>query len=416
MRKKAEKLIDKIEIKLKDIYRQIDKTALFNFDKTLKAFQKNRVSQRHFFGTTGYGYGDDGRDTLNKLFADITGSRAAIVSPHFASGTHTLTVALFGILRPGGLLLSICGEPYDTLKDVISGENVGSLKDFNIDYCGIDFLDGGGFDLDVIKNKLIAARGMQKVVFIQRSKGYAWRDALSIEDIENICAFIKEIDGNAAILVDNCYGEFTGVKEPTEVGADIIVGSLIKNPGGGLAPTGGYVAGRADLIKKIAYRLTAPSVGTEISSYISGYLPFYQGLFFAPSVTAAALKGSALMCALFGELGYKTVPQPYKIPSDIITSVEFREKKCLLDFMRIIQRSSPIDSYVAPEPWAMPGYDDLVVMAAGCFVGGASIELSADAPIREPYIGYLQGGLTYEHVKTAALNCTEHFLQSEKYK
>jgi cystathionine beta-lyase family protein involved in aluminum resistance len=233
---------------------------------------------------------------------------------------------------------------------------------------------------------------------------------LSISDIKKVCALVGREDKDAVIAVDNCYGEFTDTVEPTEVGADIIVGSLIKNPGGGLAPTGGYVAGRAAPMKKIAYRFTAPSIGTEITSYLNGYLPFYQGLFFAPTVVAAALKGCALTSGLFDRLGYKTMPKPYEIPRDIITSIEFADKERLINFMKIIQKNSPIDSYVSPEPWAMPGYDDSVVMAAGCFVGGASIELSADAPVKEPYIGYLQGGLTYEHVKSAAINCADYFL------
>jgi cystathionine beta-lyase family protein involved in aluminum resistance len=267
-----------------------------------------------------------------------------------------------------------------------------------------------GFDDKKIIEIFNAERNTRKVVFLQRSKGYNWRNALSICDIKKICETVKREDKNAIIVVDNCYGEFVDAVEPTEVGADIIVGSLIKNPGGGLAPTGGYVAGKAEPMERIAYRFTAPSIGTEITSYLSGYLPFYQGLFFAPTVVASALKGCALMSGLFSGLGYKTMPKPYEIPRDIITSIEFADKERLLDFMKIIQKNSPIDSYVTPEPWEMPGYDDLVVMAAGCFVGGASIELSADAPIKLPYIGYLQGGLTYEHVKTAAINCADYFL------
>jgi cystathionine beta-lyase family protein involved in aluminum resistance len=412
MKENAERFINEIEERLKDVYKKIDGTALKNFDKVLRAFQKNRVSQRHLFGTTGYGYGDIGRDTLNAVFADIVGAESAIVSPFFASGTHVLTVALFGLLRPSDLLLSISGEPYDTLKDVISKENVGSLKDFNIRYCGIELLNDS-FDSEKIIEVLRSERDTKKVVFLQRSKGYNWRNALSISEIKKICGIIRHEDENAVIVVDNCYGEFVDAVEPTEVGADIIVGSLIKNPGGGLAPTGGYIAGKAEPMERIAYRFTAPSIGVEIGSYLSGYLPFYQGLFFAPTVVAAALKGCALMSGLFSGLGYRTSPEPYELPRDIITSIEFADKERLLDFMKIIQKNSPIDSYVTPEPWEMPGYDDLVVMAAGCFVGGASIELSADAPIRQPYIGYLHGGLTYELVKTAAINCADYFLSRQ---
>ncbi|MDR3263623.1 MAG: methionine gamma-lyase family protein [Clostridiales bacterium] len=409
----ALKAVEKIEAELKDVYKKIDETALYNFDKVLKAFQKNRVSQRHFFGSTGYGYGDVGRDTLNALFADITGSEAAILSPYLASGTHALTVALFGLLKPGSLLLSISGEPYDTLKDVISKENAGSLKDYGIKYRFVSLKDDK-FDTDSIKEVLLSEKNVPKVVFIQRSKGYNWRNALSVSDIKKISAFVRNIEYSAIIMTDNCYGEFTETTEPTEVGADIIVGSLIKNPGGGLAPTGGYIAGKKDLIEKISFRLTAPSIGTEITSYINGYLPFYQGLFFAPSVVAAALKGCALMTALFRKLGYNTMPEPVAVPSDIITSIEFLKKEELLDFMKIIQKNSPVDSYATPEAWDMPGYEHEVVMAAGCFVGGASIELSADAPIKEPYTAYLQGGLTYEHVKIAAINCFEHFNDLKK--
>jgi cystathionine beta-lyase family protein involved in aluminum resistance len=403
-----EKKIFGIEQTLKPIYDIIDETALFNCGKVLRAFQKNRVSQRHFFGSTGYGYGDDGRDVLNKLFADITGSGAAIVSPYLASGTHALTVALFGLLRPNDLLLSVTGRPYDTLKDVISKDGAGSLKDYGIAYSQID-LKEGKIDVEAVKKALSKDKAIKKVVFLQRSKGYEWRDALSIGDIESICKAVKAADESAVILVDNCYGEFTDKKEPTEAGADIIAGSLIKNPGGGLAPTGGYIAGDKRLIDKISNRFTAPSIGTEITSYLSGYLPFYQGLFFAPSVVGCALKGSALTAALFRSLDYETLPKKDALPRDIITSVKFKDKEKLLRFMRIIQSSSPVDGFVRPEPWAMPGYENEVVMAAGCFIGGASIELSADAPISPPYIGYLQGGLTYEHIKTAAIRCAEAF-------
>ncbi|MDR1905459.1 MAG: methionine gamma-lyase family protein [Clostridiales bacterium] len=407
------RLIREAELSLKSVYKKIDETALYNFNKVLEAFQKNKISQRHFSGTTGYGYGDVGRDTLNALFADITSSQAAIFSPYLASGTHALTVALFGLLRPSGLLLSISGKPYDTLNDVISKENAGSLKDFGINYEFVEFKNDK-FDTLSIKNILLNNMDVPKVVFLQRSKGYNWRDALSLTDIKKICGFVKAIDEDIVILTDNCYGEFTDKLEPTQVGADLIAGSLIKNPGGGLAPTGGYIAGKKHLIERISNRFTAPSIGTEITSFVSGYLSFYQGLFFAPNVVAAALKGCALMTALFDKLGYKTMPKPGKVPLDIITSIEFHDKKQLIDFMRIIQKTSPVDSFVTPEPWAMPGYEHEVIMAAGGFIGGSSIELSADAPIKSPYIGYLQGGLTYEHVKIAAINCADYFLHNVK--
>ncbi|MDR1940517.1 MAG: methionine gamma-lyase family protein [Clostridiales bacterium] len=403
----ALKLINDIENRLRAVYKKIDETALFNLDKVLKAFRKNRISQRHFFGSTGYGYGDAGRDALNCLFADITGSEAAIVSPYLASGTHALTVALFGLLRPNDLLLSITGKPYDTLGGVISLSGNGSLADYGIKYAQIDMKDGK-VDVAALKTALQTTyKDVRKVVFLQRSKGYEWRDALSIGEIEALCQTIKQADGSAVIVVDNCYGEFIDEKEPTDAGADIIAGSLIKNPGGGLAPTGGYIAGKSRLVEKISYRLTAPSIGVEITSFISGYLPFYQGLFAAPTVVAAASKGAALMTALFDALGYETMPRRKSRPLDIITSIKFNDKDRLLSFMKVIQNASPVDGFATPEPWDMPGYEHQVVMAAGCFVGGASIELSADAPIKKPYIGYLQGGLTYEHVKIAALKYLE---------
>ena len=407
--------LEKIEYSLRPVYKQIDACAFANFSKVLAAFQKNKVSQRHFYGSTGYGYGDDGRDTLNKVFASIVSGEAAIVSPYLASGTHALTVALFGLSRPGGLLLSITGEPYDTLKDVISKKDAGSLKDYGVSYkyvpqsSGITCGDVFSFDLRAIEKALKDRLYKDKVVFIQRSKGYSRKTALSADEMKSICAFIKGVDSNAVILVDNCYCEFTDTEEPLTCGADVIAGSMIKNPGGGLAPTGGYIAGEKKFMEKIANRFTAPSIGTEITSYISGYLPFYQGLFFAPSVTAAAMKGCALMTALFSELGYETAPKPYTLPRDIVSVIEFPDKSKLLEFMKIIQKSSPVDSFATPEPWAMPGYEHEVVMAAGCFVGGASIELSADAPIKTPYTAYVQGGLTYEHVRLAALSCIEAF-------
>ncbi|MEG2454508.1 MAG: methionine gamma-lyase family protein, partial [Clostridia bacterium] len=331
---------------------------------------------------------------------------SAIVSPNLLSGTHALTVLLFGILRPNDNFLSICGELYDTLHDVIFGDNIGSLKDYHISFDKVDLNKNGSFDMPKILEKI--NKNLPKMVFIQRSRGYAWRDALSISDIKSAISEIKSRYPNIIVAVDNCYGEFVDTLEPTSVGADIVCGSLIKNPGGGIAPTGAYIAGRADLIEQVGYRLTSPSIGTEVGSYLNGYLPFFQGLFLAPTVVANALKGSVLFGQTYTDLGYVTLPKPKKACNDIIRSIKFDTENELIEFIRAIQAVSPIDSNVVPYPWEMPGYSDKVIMAAGAFVQGSSIELSADSPIKAPYIAYLQGGLTYEHAKLAVNYTVEY--------
>ncbi len=389
--------ISECENKLKDKFSYVDDIAYFNQQKVLNAFSEQRIALRHFGSTTGYGYDDEGRDCLGKLYAQVFGAESGIVSPHIVSGTHALTVALFGLLRPNDTLLCISGMPYDTLRGVIFGENNGSLKDFGIDFDYCDLSDGE-FDCESINSKL---DDKVKVVYIQRSRGYELRDALSCKQIGDICKFIRSRGFNGCIFVDNCYGEFVEKYEPTDFGADIIVGSLIKNAGGGLAPNGGYICGKSEYIDLIGRRLTAPSIGLEVGSYSGGYQSFYQGLFMAPHTVAQAVKSSLLIGQAMSELGFKNYPSIEKTPYDITRAIEFGNKDKMLDFIREVQYASPIDSYVTCEPWDMPGYDDKIIMAAGTFVSGSSIELSADGPVKPPYIAYFQGGLTYEHGKYA---------------
>ncbi len=389
--------IDKCEIKLKEKFKAVDDNAYFNQVKVSQAFKNNQVAVRHFNGSTGYGYGDEGRDCLGKLYAEIFGAESGIVSSHIVSGTHALTVALFGLLRPGDTLLCISGMPYDTIRGVIYGTDNGSLKDFGVAFECCD-LNNGKFDFDEIKNKFTES---VKVVYIQRSRGYELRDAFSCAEIENVCQFVRGLGFKGCIFVDNCYGEFVEKREPCEVGADIIVGSLIKNAGGGLAPTGGYICGKERYIDLIGKRLTAPSIGLEVGSHSAGYQYYYQGLFMAPHTVAQALKTSFLIGLAMDELGYKNYPSIDKMPSDITRAIQFDSAEKMIDFIREVQYASPVDGYVTCEPWDMPGYDDKIIMAAGTFVSGASIELSADGPVKPPYIAYFQGGLTYEHGKFA---------------
>lgn len=403
-------IINNAENKLQDFYKELENTAFLNQKKVLEAFQNNNVALRHFSGTSGYGYDDIGRDTLCKVFADIFHSEAAIVSPLIASGTHALTLALFGILRPNDKMLAISGSPYDTLLSVINGKNIGSLKDFGVKYEEIS-LKNNDFDFEAIEKSIKCE--IPKLIFIGRSRGYEWRDALSVEKIGKGIDFIKNIDKNIVVMVDNCYGEFMDILEPTDVNADMMVGSLIKNPGGGLAPTGGYIAGKESVIEQVAFRLTSPSIGMEIGSYTGGYRQFYQGIFLAPHTTMNATKGSALFAQVFSDLGYEVCPEPTAKCNDTVRSIKFNTKYELISFIQSIQKASPIDSNVLPMPWAMPGYDDEVIMAAGTFVAGASIELSADSPIKEPYIAYVQGGLTYEHVKLAVIMCVQELLANK---
>ncbi len=375
-------------------FNELDAVSFANQKKVLDAFAKNKVSLRHFNGTSGYGLDDVGRDTLCEVLADIFGTEKAIVSPHIASGTHALTLALFGVLRPGDTVLSVTGEPYDTLNDVIHKQNVGSLADFGIKFDCIP-LTNGLVDFDAVKKYI--SKHKVKMIYIQRSRGYAWRLALSIEQIGEVCQFVRKFTPDSVIMCDNCYGEFVETLEPTQVGCDMCAGSFIKNIGGGIAPTGGYIVGRADLIDLVAGRLTSPSIGSEVGSYTDGYRLFYQGIFNAPHVVNQALKTCMLFSGALSELGYEVLPKLDDHLGDIVCSVKLGSADRLIKFCQAIQSVSPVDGYVAPIPWAQPGYNDEIIMAAGCFVQGSSIELSCDGPIREPYIAYLQGGLTLEH-------------------
>ena len=396
------KEIEKHEKKLKKIFFYIDEIALYNQKKVLNAFQKNKISSNHFYGTTGYGYDDNGREALNKVFADSFGAEKAIVSPYITCGSHAISIVLFGLLRPNDIILSVTGKPYDTLDETIFGgeDNIGSLKDFNIKYEEVDFKNK---DLDYENIIKALEQFKPKIVYIQRSKGYSSRNALSIDDIKKIIKIAKQKSPASIIVVDNCYGEFVEKLEPTDVGADIIAGSLIKNPGGGLASTGGYISGKRQYIDIISCRLTSPSLKLEVGSYERGYREFFQGLFLAPHVVKEAIKGGYLIGEVLQEKGAKIFPPSNQIPGDIIKSIKFNNEEKMVKFVQKIQKYSPIDSYVVPMPWSMPGYSDKIIMAAGTFVSGASIELSCDGPVKPPYIAYLQGGLTYEQTKLIAI-------------
>lgn len=396
------KLIQGVLERLNEQFKERDEIALFNQKKVLDAFRKNRIALRHFSQTTGYGYDDVGRDTLNKLFSSVFDCEDAIVSPLIASGTHALTIALFGLLRPNQTLVFATGTPYDTLNDVIYGDGIGSLKDFGVSCITVP-LKNGLPDIPAIKNA--CKKYKPSVVMVQRSRGYEMRPALSISQIREITNIAKE-DKDTFVLVDNCYGEFTDKIEPT-VCADAVVGSLIKNPGGGIAPTGGYICGTCKAIAQIEGRLTSPSIGREVGSYAGDYRPFYQGLFLAPHTVSQSIKTAMLFAEVFSKLGYEAMPKTGEPYNDIICSIRFNDEKKLISFCQTIQSVSPIDSFAAPEPWDMPGYNDKVIMAAGAFVQGSSIELSCDAPIRPPYIAYLQGGLTFEHGIIALEKCLE---------
>lgn len=402
-------IVEHAEERCKNAFAKLERTALENQNKVLDAFRNHNVGQRHFAQTNGYGYDDIGRDTLCELFAEVFGADSAIVSPLIVSGTHALTVTLYGILRPGDEMLAVSGAPYDTLKEVILGNNIGSLKDFGVTYRQVG-LKNGAFDYDAIK---AAITDKTKLVFVGRSRGYEWRDALDVREIGKMAKFVKQLKSDVVVMCDNCYGEFVDTVEPTEVGVDVIAGSLIKNIGGGIAPSGGYVCGKKEIVDQVAYRLTSPSIGMEVGSYAYGYREFYQGLFLAPHVTMQALKGNVLFGEVFDSVGYKTMPRPDSDCKDIIRSIMFDTEDELIAFCRAVQKASPVDSNVTPFPWDMPGYEHQVIMAAGTFVAGASIELSADSPIKKPYIAYLQGGLTYEHVKLAAMYCLQSVLENK---
>ena len=395
---------------LTDQFRHIDQVAEFNQAKVIAAMQKNRVNATHFNLSTGYGYDDEGRDNLERVYADCFGAEAALVRLQITCGTHALALALGANLLPGDELLSPVGGPYDTLEEVIGiRPSPCSLKEYGVSYRQVDLLPDGGFDYDGIR---AAINEKTRLVTIQRSKGYATRPSYSVEEIGKLIAFCKECKPDVLCMVDNCYGEFVETQEPTNVGADMVVGSLIKNLGGGLAPTGGYVCGRKECIERCAYRLSAPGLGREVGANLGLLTSFYQGLFLAPTVVSSAVRGAVFAAACYEKLGFRVVPGSGETRRDIIQAVELGSREAMVAFCKGIQSAAPVDSYVTPEPWAMPGYESEVIMAAGAFVQGASIELSADGPIRPPYAVYFQGGLTWFHAKLGILKSIQKLLDA----
>ncbi|MGN1314540.1 MAG: aminotransferase class I/II-fold pyridoxal phosphate-dependent enzyme [Lachnospiraceae bacterium] len=395
---------------LKPRFEEIDRVAEFNQLKVLKAMQDNQVSEACFMGTTGYGYNDLGRDTLERVYAHVFGTQDALVRPQITCGTHALALALFSNLRPGDELLSPVGKPYDTLEEVIGIRSAkGSLKEYGIRYRQVNLCPDGSFDYEAIRQNI---RDKTKLVTIQRSKGYQTRPTLSVERIGELIRFIKGIRPDILCMVDNCYGEFVETIEPSQVGADLVVGSLIKNPGGGLAPVGGYLAGKKECIEQAAYRLTSPGLGKEVGASLGILSSFYQGLFLAPTVTAGALKGAIFAANLFEQAGFSVIPDGKESRHDIIQAVTLGSAEGVNAFCRGIQKAAPVDSHVTPEPWDMPGYDSPVIMAAGAFVSGSSIELSADGPIRSPFAVYFQGGLTWQHAKYGILTAYQEVVNA----
>lgn len=405
---------DNIIKSLHDRFEEIDKNAEYNQMKVIKAMQDNKVAEMHLSGTTGYGYNDDGRDTLEKIYSDIFKTEDALVRPQIICGTHALNVALLSNLRPGDELLSPVGKPYDTMDEIIGiRPSKGSLVEYGITYAQVDLLPDGGFDYEGIKN---AINERTKLVTIQRSKGYASRPTLSVERIGELISFIKSIKPDVICMVDNCYGEFVERIEPSEVGADMIVGSLIKNPGGGLAPCGGYIAGKKECVEQAAYRLSSPGLGKEVGATLGVNQSFYQGLFLSPVVVAGALKGAIFAANVYEKAGFVVRPDGSEPRYDIIQAVELGSADGLLAFCKGIQAAAPVDSFVTPEPWPMPGYDSDVIMAAGAFVQGSSIELSADGPLKEPYSVFFQGGLTWYHAKLGIMMSVQKMFEKDLIK
>lgn len=392
-----EELIEKVEKKLQTQFKKLDNIALVCQEKVLNAFQKNRIALRHFNPTTGYGYDDDGRDVLKRVYADVFHAESACVTQNIVSGTHAIALALLAVLNSGDRVLSVSGLPYDTLHGIIFGDKF-SLKSIGVGFDSINLCDGK-FDYDKIKEYF--KENIPSMIYIQRSRGYEDRESLSVYDIQKVVEYVKSLGFSGIVFVDNCYGEFVEDKEVTEVGVDLTAGSLIKNIGGGIAPCGGYVVGKKEYIDLVEARLTCATVAGEVGANPAGYQYYYQGLFMAPHVVNQALKCSMLIGGALAELGYETIPKAYEMPYDVTRSIKFNDEKKLVDFIQSVQKVSPVDSFVTAIPSEMPGYDDKVIMAAGCFVQGSSIELSADAPIRPPYNAYIQGGLTYEHGKIA---------------
>ena len=397
-------IVKEAEKELFEVFNTLDEIALLNQDKVLKAFQEARVSLTNMVGSTGYGYDDTAKGKLAEIYKSVFHTEGAIVSPLLTSGTHTLNVALSGILRPNENFISVTGNVYDSLQTAVCGENVGSLKDFNIGFSYIDLIENN-FNYPEIEKQIKDKK--PRMIYIQRSAGYSDRDTLSISKIEEVIRFVKELDNNIIVFVDNCYGTFSDSKEPTDVGADIVVGSLIKNAGGGLAPTGGYIVGRQDLITLIEYRLFGVGLGSEVGSYAYGYQNYFQGFFMAPSVVRNAIKGSSLVGAVLNKLGITSEPKVNTVPRDLIRRIKFNDRDKMINFIKLVQQCSPVDSYLLPEPSAMPGYDSEIIMASGGFVQGSSIEMSADGPVKPPYIAYFQGGITYEQVKLFVMKLVE---------
>lgn len=400
MAEEIEKKLLQTEEKLSSLYKRIDDIAFYNQKKVLKAYNEARVNTQCFAGTTGYGYGDLGRETLAKVYASVFGGESAIVSPLLSCGTHTISTVLYGLLRRGDVMLSVSGQPYDTILSTIFGKDNNSLEELGVIYKQIDLLENSEFDYPKIEKMVKKLK--PKMVYLQRSRGYSERNAISPYKMKDLFDLVKRLSPKTFIVVDNCYGEFVDKIEPTDVGADVIMGSLIKNAGGGLASTGGYIVGTQKAIDLIATRFTNPSLKTEVGSYEFGYRVYFQGFFLAPHTVAQSLKGACLIGQIMQDLGYKVIPSNDIQLQDIVKSVVFGNAEDLIKFVQTVQSISPVESYVTPYPWDMPGYDDKVIMAAGTFVGGSSIELSCDGPIREPYIAYFQGGLTYEHVRVLA--------------
>ncbi|MGN1259023.1 MAG: aminotransferase class I/II-fold pyridoxal phosphate-dependent enzyme [Christensenellales bacterium] len=393
------KIIEESEKELEKLFKQIDNIALENERKVLNSFKKSRIALEHMYGSSGYGYSDIGKIKLNELFANIFNAESAICSPLITCGTHALGASLMGIVKSGDKILSITGDVYDSLLPCVNKKGIGSLYDYGVEYKAVE-LNNGKFDYDAIVQYMTKIN--PNVIYIQRSCGYSTRDTFSIDELAEAIKFVKQINKEVIVFVDNCYGTFSSTKEPTDIGADIVVGSLIKNAGGGIAPTGGYVAGKKELVDRIAGRLFGVGLGAEVGSYVAGYQNYFEGVFIAPSVVKNALKGSLLIGKVLEKFGIKSYPNVHCIPNDIIRRIDFNDKNKMIEFIRRVQFSSPVDSFVSPEPSYMPGYEDDVIMASGGFVQGASIEMSCDGPIRPPYTAYFQGGLTYEQVKIFA--------------
>ncbi|MEH7400077.1 MULTISPECIES: aminotransferase class I/II-fold pyridoxal phosphate-dependent enzyme [Bacillaceae] len=404
-------LVADVEKLISEAHKEIDEVIEYNQFKVLQSFRKHKVSDSHFIPTTGYGYDDIGRDTLEEIFADVLGGEAGLVRPQIISGTHAISTALFGVLRPGDELLYITGKPYDTLEEIVGirGESGnGSLKDFGIGYESIELVNDERINYEKVANKMTSNT---KVIGIQRSKGYGTRPSYTIEQIKEMIDFVKEIDPNVIVFVDNCYGEFVEKLEPCHVGADLMAGSLIKNPGGGLAKTGGYIVGRKDLVEKCGYRLTSPGIGREAGASLYALQDMYHGFFMAPHITGQSLKGALFTAAFLEKLGMNTNPSWDAVRTDLIQSVQFDDKEKMIAFCQAIQAASPINAHFTPTANYMPGYEDDVIMAAGTFIQGASIELTADGPIRAPYVAYVQGGLTYAHVKIAICSAVNSLIE-----